>query len=378
MGRQGAYSGQNPCESRTSVLHFAAKWNAFCRKMECVLPQNGKRFAAKWKMFGPKWSAFWPKMERVLAQNERRFGPKWKTFWPKMDVRFCRMEKKMYLCTLFNRTLNEMNNRPLILISNDDGYEAKGIRCLVDMVRHLGDVIVCAPEGPRSGFSCAFSATTPLTLTLRHKEEGVEIWSSNGTPVDCVKLALHKLAERTPDMVLGGINHGDNGSVNTHYSGTMGVVMEGCMKYIPSIAYSLCDHHADADFEPMRPYIDRFTRKVLSEGLPKGVCLNINFPLIGDGNGVVNPTDSSCGELKAYRGVKVCRMAQGSWCNEITTCHHPRGYDYYWMVGHYRNDEPLAEDTDNWALQHGYIAITPTMADVTAYETMKELKSMEA
>lgn len=247
-------------------------------------------------------------------------------------------------------------DRPLILIANDDGYEAKGIRSLVDMVRHLGDVIVCAPDGPRSGYACAFSANKPLTITLRDKQQGVEIWSCNGTPVDCVKMALHEIVPRRPDLVLGGINHGDNGSVNTHYSGTMGVVMEGCMKYIPSVAYSLCDYHADADFEPLRPYVDRFTRRVLGGGLPRGVCLNINFPVLdGDDD---------------FRGVRMCRMAHGSWTNEITRCHHPRGYDYYWMVGHYQNDEPDAEDTDNWALQHGYIAVTPTRMDVTAYECM--------
>lgn len=254
--------------------------------------------------------------------------------------------------------------RPLILISNDDGYQAKGIRSLVEMVRHLGDIIVCAPEGPRSGFACAFSATTPLTITLREKQEGVEIWSSNGTPVDCVKLALHEIVPRRPDLVLGGINHGDNGSVNTHYSGTMGVVMEGCMKYIPSVAYSLCDHREDADFEPLAPYIKRYTQQVLSEGLPQGVCLNINFPLLKEESG--------------YKGVKVCRMAHGTWSNEVTRCHHPRGYDYYWMIGHYENDEPQAEDTDNWALQHGYVAITPTRMDVTAYEALPQLKSWES
>lgn len=250
--------------------------------------------------------------------------------------------------------------RPLILISNDDGYQAKGIRSLVEMVRHLGDIIVCAPEGPRSGFACAFSATTPLTITLREKQEGVEIWSSNGTPVDCVKLALHEIVPRRPDLVLGGINHGDNGSVNTHYSGTMGVVMEGCMKYIPSVAYSLCDHRDDADFEPLRPYVKRFTRQVLDEGLPKGVCLNVNFPL-----------------AESFSGVRVCRMAQGTWSNEVTKCHHPRGYDYYWMVGHYVNDEPQQDDTDNWALQHGYVAITPTTFDVTAYEALRRMKDWE-
>ena len=253
-----------------------------------------------------------------------------------------------------------MEKRPLILISNDDGYQAKGINCLIDMVRQYGDVLVCAPDGPRSGFACAFSATTPLTLTLRRKEEGVEIWSCNGTPVDCVKMALAELCPRKPDLVIGGINHGDNASVNTHYSGTMGVTMEGCMKYIPSVAFSLCDHRDDADFEPLRPYVRQMTQRVLREGLPQGVCLNVNFPLVAE-----------------YRGVKVCRMARGTWGSEVTRCHHPRGYDYWWMVGHYQNDEPEAEDTDNWALRHGYVAITPTQMDVTAYQALTQMKDWE-
>ena len=248
--------------------------------------------------------------------------------------------------------------RPLILISNDDGYQAKGIRCLIDMVRDLGDVLVCAPDGGRSGYACAFSATVPLTLTLRHKEDGVEVWSCNGTPVDSVKMALAELCPRKPDLVIGGINHGDNASVNTHYSGTMGVTMEGCMKYIPSVAFSLCDHRDDADFSPLCPYIREMVQRVLHDGLPKGVCLNVNFPLVAE-----------------FRGVKVCRMAMGTWGNEVTRCHHPRGFDYWWMVGTYYNDEPEAEDTDNWALRHGYVAITPTRMDVTAYEAIDLLNS---
>lgn len=267
--------------------------------------------------------------------------------------------------------------RKLILISNDDGYEAKGLRCLVDMLRPLADIVVCAPEGPRSGFSCAFSATTPLLLNLRHKEPGVEIWSCNGTPVDCVKMALSQILTRRPDMVIGGINHGDNGSVNSHYSGTMGVTMEGCMKYIPSVAYSLCDHNADADFEPLRPYIRRFTERILNEGLPKDVCLNINFPLLkkdSEATECAEGTDSPAVSASRFKGIKVCRMAHGSWLNEVTKCHHPRGYDYYWMVGHYRNDEPEAEDTDNWALTHGYIAITPTHIDVTNHDALLNMK----
>ena len=250
-----------------------------------------------------------------------------------------------------------MSSRPLILISNDDGYHAKGINCLIEWVRNFGDVIVCAPERARSGFACAFSATTPLTLKQRRKQDGVEVWSCNGTPVDCVKMALAELCPRKPDLVIGGINHGDNASVNIHYSGTMGITMEGCMKYIPSVAFSLCDYRDDADFEPMRPYVCQMVQRVLKEGLPLGVCLNINFPL-----------------RVQFKGIKVCRMAKGTWGNEVTRCHHPRGYDYWWMVGTYTNDEPDAEDTDNWALNHGFIAITPRQIDVTAYEMLAKMK----
>lgn len=250
--------------------------------------------------------------------------------------------------------------RPLILISNDDGYQAKGIQCLVDMLSGMADILVCAPEDARSGYSRAFSATLPLRLMQRVKRDGLEVWSCNGTPVDCVKMALSELLTRRPDMVIGGINHGDNASVNNHYSGTMGVVLEGCMKYIPSVAFSLCDHADDADFEPLRKYVVSITRRVLDEGLPKGVCLNVNFPA-----------------LPAFKGVKVCRMGHGSWTNEVTKCHHPRGYDYYWMVGHPVNDEPDATDTDRWALENGYVAITPTTMDVTAYDYLNKLKDVD-
>ena len=263
--------------------------------------------------------------------------------------------------------------RPLLLISNDDGYAAKGIRELVKMVSAFGDVIVCAPESVRSGFSCAFSATIPLRLQLHEKRPGVEVWSCNGTPVDCVKMALAELCPRRPDMVIGGINHGDNASVNVHYSGTMGVTFEGCLKYIPSVAFSLCDHDENADFEPLRPYIQTITQRVLTDGLPRGVCLNVNFPRLPSRPSQAR--DASDPSRTSYQGVKVCRMAKGSWGSEVTRCHQPRGYDYWWMMGHYTNDEPDAEDTDNWALSHGYVAITPTQVDVTAYRAIDLIKS---
>lgn len=249
--------------------------------------------------------------------------------------------------------------RPLILISNDDGYQSKGLASLIEMLSPMADLLVCAPDSARSGFSCAFSAAEPLRLLLRRKYKGVAIWSCSGTPVDCVKMALSQLcADRRPDMVIGGINHGDNASVNTHYSGTMGVTLEGCMKYIPSVAFSLCDHSEDADFGPLTDIVRKIVGRVLAEGLPDGVCLNVNFPL-----------------QESFRGVKICRMAHGTWGNEVVKCRHPRGYDYYWMTGSYTNDEPDAEDTDNWALTHGYVAVTPTQIDVTAYKMIMELEN---
>ena len=249
--------------------------------------------------------------------------------------------------------------KPLILISNDDGYHSVGIRALVDMVKDFADVLVCAPESARSGYSCAFSAVPPLRLKRRHNMgEDVEVWSCNGTPVDCVKLAIDQFCrERRPDLVLGGINHGDNSTVNAHYSGTMGVAMEGCMKYIPSIAFSNCNYDETADQGNLARYVRQIVKRVLAEGLPKGVCLNVNFP-----------------HRETFEGVRVCRMSYGRWVQEIVKEHHPRGYDYFWVVGQYENDEPAAEDTDQWAVSHGYVAITPTTMDVTAYEAMERIR----
>ena len=247
-------------------------------------------------------------------------------------------------------------NKRLILLCNDDGYHAKGINALADMVKDFAYVLVCAPDSARSGFGCAFSATQYLLLKKRRQWEWGEMWSCNGTPVDCVKMALSRLCPRQPDLIIGGINHGDNSSVNVHYSGTVGVALEGAMKYIPSLAFSLCDYADDADFEPLRPYVRKMVERVLREGMERGVCLNVNFPA-----------------TSVFRGVRVCRMAAGTWFNETVKCGHPRGYDYYWMVGEYKNDEPQAEDTDRWALEHGYVAVTPTRIDVTSYEAMAKL-----
>lgn len=251
--------------------------------------------------------------------------------------------------------------KPLILISNDDGIEAKGIRALVSMVEDLGDIIVCAPTGPRSGRSRAFSMGD---LTLE-PDSDAGWYRCSGTPVDCIKMAYAMVCPRKPDLVLGGINHGDNASTNAHYSGTIGVVFEGCMKGIPSIAFSLCDYDLDANFEPMRPVVRRLCQYVLEHGLPHYTCLNVNVPKVSD--------DS---ELK---GIRLCRMSHGRWRKEVETQegqHTAAGEQIYRMKGYYKNDEPEAEDTDAWAVKNGYVAVTPCTIDVTDHALLEQMKGV--
>ncbi len=249
------------------------------------------------------------------------------------------------------------SDKPLILISNDDGFQAKGINELVMFLRDIADLIVVAPDGPRSGSSGAITSASPVNYVKIREEEGLVVYKCSGTPVDSVKLALHVLVPRVPDMVIGGINHGDNSSVNVHYSGTMGVVIEGCLKGIPSIGFSLCNHSADADFSPSCPFVRTIVSTTLEKGLPYGTCLNVNFP----------DTDN-------LKGIRICRQTDGVWINEFAECNSPRGAGYYWLTGSYKNNEPDSTDTDHWALDNGYVAVTPTKIDVTSYKLMEEMK----
>ena len=252
-------------------------------------------------------------------------------------------------------------SRPLLLISNDDGYQAPGLQFLVEVLRPHAHIVVVAPDGPRSGYSSAITTADPLRYSLVRKERGLEIYSCTGTPVDCVKLALSVILKgKQPDLVIGGINHGDNSSVNTHYSGTMGVAMEGALQGYPAIAFSTCDHSMDADFEPLRPYLVDITFKAISMGMPTFTALNVNFP-----------------KVEKLKGIRVCRMAHSRWIKEFMGRNDPRGKSkYYWLVGECEELEPEAEDTDRWALAHGYGAITPTNFDVTAYELIDVLQKM--
>lgn len=248
------------------------------------------------------------------------------------------------------------NEKPLILISNDDGVKAKGLSELINALSGLGEIVVMAPDGPRSGASCAITSEYPIKYREVKKDSDLTIYQCNGTPVDCVKLALFELLPRCPDLVIGGINHGDNSSVNVHYSGTMGVVIEGCLKGISSIGFSLCNHDADADFNNLLPYVRQIVLETLRNGLPKGICLNVNMP-----------------SQNKIRGTRICRQTKGDWSNEWKRCHHPRGGSYFWLTGAYTNQEKESQDTDQWALSNGYLAITPIQVDMTAYAFMEEL-----
>lgn len=248
--------------------------------------------------------------------------------------------------------------RPLIFISNDDGVHAKGLNELVAWVKDMADVVVMAPDGPRSGSAAAITSIVPVTYKKVSEEPGVSIYSCSGTPVDCVKLAFETVLPRRPDLVLSGINHGDNASVNVHYSGTMGVVFEGCLKGIPSIGFSLADACADADFTALQPCIRTLVSQILAEGLPQGVCLNVNFPA-----------------GKNLRGLRVCRMGWGCWNCEWKSAAHPAGKPAYWLTGQYENLELDATDTDVWALSQGYASVVPIRLDVTAYDCLENMKT---
>lgn len=248
--------------------------------------------------------------------------------------------------------------RPFILLSNDDGYLAPGINFLKDTLRDLGDILLVAPDSGRSGMSSAITVSVPLKLKLVSEEEGLVIYRSNGTPVDCVKLALNQLCtERKPDLMISGINHGMNLSVAIHYSGTLGAVLEACMNGIPSIGFSLDNHSIDADFEPSRDYIRKITRKVIEKGLPDGCCLNVNIP-----------------QTDHLNGVRLCRQAKGRWTQEFDKREHPNGGNYFWLTGNFVNEEPDAEDTDLHAMDEGYVSVVPSQIDMTSYHMLEEMK----
>ena len=248
--------------------------------------------------------------------------------------------------------------RPLILVSNDDGISAPGIRHLIRLMKKLGDVFVVAPNSPQSGMSHAITLESML-FSERVHIEGSEVteFACSGTPVDCVKLAMNKLLDRKPDLCVSGINHGANSSVNVLYSGTMAAAIEGAIAGVPSIGFSLLDYAQAADFSQSEDHVLRIARHALENGLPSGVCLNVNIPKLS---------------REQIKGVKVCRQSDGYWEEDFDERMNPMGKTYYWLTGKFYNHDE-GKDTDIWALENRYISVVPVKFDVTAHDHIQQL-----
>ena len=250
-------------------------------------------------------------------------------------------------------------SKPVILVTNDDGIMAPGIRNLIQFMIQLGEVVVVAPDKPQSGMGHAVTLSNPLRIEKISKEAPPLEFSCSGTPVDCVKIAVNKILQRKPDLLVSGINHGSNSSINVIYSGTMSATIEGAMEGIPSIGFSLLDSRFDADFVSARKHIITIAKNVLKHGLPKGICLNVNIPAVKES------------ELK---GIKVCRQSKANWDENFDHRQDPRGKDYYWLTGKFKLHEN-SNETDEWALSNKYISLVPVQYDFTAYKAISEIKS---
>ena len=255
-----------------------------------------------------------------------------------------------------------MEKKPLILVTNDDGMFAPGIRALVEIAQELGDVIVVAPDSPQSGKGHAVTLSQPLRLNKVNVFSGIDAFECSGTPVDCVKLAKHiVLKDQTIDLCLSGINHGSNASINIIYSGTMSAAMEASLEGINSIGLSLLDFSFEADFSASQIYARQLIEQVLTNGLGSCSLLNVNIPKL---------------PLDQIQGLKICRQAKGRWIEEFTEALDPRGQKYYWLTGKFQMEDEKT-DTDIWALENGYISVVPSGHDLTMHESVQELKFLE-
>ena len=257
-----------------------------------------------------------------------------------------------------------MNRSPLILVTNDDGMNAKGMETLISVARKFGDVVAISSREPMSGMSHAITIKVPLRVKLVVDEPGLKRYITNGTPVDGVKLVFNSLAERKPELLLSGINHGSNSSSSVLYSGTMAAAMEGAINHIHSIGFSLLSFDPDADFSASARVAEEVIQQVLENGLPDGICLNVNIPAV--------PSEK-------IKGIKICSQANGYWKEEFEKRIDPNGTTYYWLTGFFHNREPEngGTDTDEWALKNGFVSIVPINTDLTAYKVMEQMKTME-
>ena len=247
--------------------------------------------------------------------------------------------------------------KPLILVTNDDGITAPGIRNLVSFMNEIGEVIVVAPNSPQSGKGHAITINSTLTFEEIHLEGPQKDFALSGTPVDCVKFALDKILPRRPDLVVSGINHGANSSINVIYSGTMSAAVEAGVEGLQAIGFSLLDFAWDADFMQGKNFIQKIVRNILENPLPKGIVLNVNIP-----------------KLKEHeiKGIKVCRQANAKWEENFDERINPHGKKYFWLSGYFNNMDS-GKDADETALSEGYISVVPVKFDLTAHEYIAQL-----
>jgi len=253
-----------------------------------------------------------------------------------------------------------MTNKPLILVTNDDSIYAPGIRALIGAMTKLGEVIVVAPDKPNSGVGHAITINATLRLHKMDLFDGVEAYACTGTPVDCVKMAMDVVLDRKPDLVVSGINHGSNSSINVLYSGTMSAAMEGGLECVPSVGFSLLDHAMDADFSAAAHFAEVIGRKMLGQKLPQHTCLNVNIPRL---------------KLDEIAGIKVARQAAATWEEDFDERKDPNGGTYYWLTGKFINLDD-GDDTDEQALKENFVSIVPIQCDLTAYAAMDQVKGI--
>ena len=280
-----------------------------------------------------------------------------------MKIKQLKTFKSFSVLHFFITFVLSMKQSRTIFLTNDDSYRSKGFEAAIEIARKFGRVIAVAPDAPQSGKSQAITIYNPLYLRKVRDEEDVTVYSLNGTPVDCVKIAFdHLLCDEKIDLAISGINHGSNAAVNVLYSGTMGAAIETTFYNIPSIGLSLTDHDLDANFEGAIKYGTQIIEAVLADDtLPRSLCLNVNVPNI------------PCEEIK---GVRTSRQTKGYWREEFYKRTDPHGRDYFWLTGAFSNAEPQAEDTDEWALANGYVSVVPVQIDLTAYEQIEQLKKI--
>jgi 5'-nucleotidase len=254
-----------------------------------------------------------------------------------------------------------VKDEKVILVSNDDRVDSKGLKALEEVALEFGRVVVAAPAEAMSGMSHAITIKTPLRVRKVQQNGKLTKYSCLGTPVDSVKLAFNSLMGKRPDLVISGINHGSNSSSSVVYSGTMAAAIEGCVNQVPSAGFSLLDYSPDADFSYAKVVARKVIANILRNGLERGVCLNVNIPALPE---------------KEIKGIKICRQANGYWKEEFDKRKDPSGKEYYWLTGHFE-DFDKKEDTDLWALENGYVSVVPVQYDLTAYDALSHLNKFD-